>query len=212
MKNLRAGSQLAVAVMTVAGLSLTAPSAAAQSAAAPAGIRRACSVTTSPKMAACMVLIRTGIRPKTERFFAGKAPVGFGYGPAELASAYGLPSMKTVRKIAIVDAYNDPKAVANLATYRSSWGLPACKASTKAGCLTVTNESGATSRLPKNLGITGWAAEESQDVDLVAAICPSCHIFLVEAGSPSIANLGTSVDSAIKVLGAKYVVNFLRLF
>ena len=208
MKHLRAGRLLAVAVMTVAGLSLVAPSAAAHSAAANAsGIRRACAASTSPKIAACMVLIRTGIRPKTERFFAGKAPVGFGYGPAEVASAYGLTSMKTVRKVAVVDAYNDPKAATDLAIYRSSSGLPACKASTKAGCLTVTNEFGATSKLPKNAGSTGWAIQESQDVDVVAGICPSCHIFLVEASSPSIANLGTSVDSAIKVLGAKYVVN-----
>jgi subtilase family serine protease len=97
--------------------------------------------------------------------------------------------------------------VSDVAAYRKAWGLAACNKSTEAGCLTVTNQKGKASPLPANSGTTGWATEESLDFDMVSAICPTCHIFLVEANSPSTANLGTAVNSAVKVLKAKFVSN-----
>ena len=206
MKNLRTCRRLATAALTAGVLTVAATPATATTAAGPR-TRRACPVTKSPRTATCMVLIRTDIKQKTETFFHGKPPVGFGYGPSDLASAYELPSSHVVRNVAVVDAYNDPKAVSDLATYRAAWGLPKCDAKTKAGCLTVTNQFGVTIPLPRNMKSSGWATEESLDVDMVAAICPSCRIFLVEATSPSIKDLGTAVNSAIKLLGAKYVSN-----
>jgi subtilase family serine protease len=154
-----------------------------------------------------MALIRTDVKQRPGIFFGSHAPTGFGYGRPQLVSAYKLPSSSKVLNVAVVDTYNDPKAVADVAFYRKSWGLPACNSKTGAGCLTVTNQNGKTSPLPKNSGSTGWATEESLDVDMVSAICPSCHIFLVEASAPSTADLGTGVDSAVKVLGAKFVSN-----
>ena len=41
---------------------------------------------------------------------------------------------------------------------------------------------------------------------MVSAICPGCHILLVEAKSSTMANLGTSVNEAV-TLGAKFVSN-----
>ncbi len=41
---------------------------------------------------------------------------------------------------------------------------------------------------------------------MASAICPNCHITLVEAKSASMANLGTAVNEAV-ALGAKYVSN-----
>ena len=145
-----------------------------------------------------MVLVRTDVTQRTAPS-VGLTPTGYGYGPSQLQSAYKLPSSTAGagEKVAVVDAYNDPDAVSNVATYRSSWGLPACVTSTGAGCLTVTNEHGAASPLPTNSGSTGWATEESLDVDMVSAICPKCHIYLVEASSTSIVDLGTGVDSAV---------------
>jgi subtilase family serine protease len=156
-----------------------------------------------------MALIRTDIRQRLEAAFGSKKPVGFGYGPADLQSAYKLPSSTAGagQKIAVVDAYNDPNAVADFNTYRSSWGLPACNSTTHAGCLTVVNQNGKASPLPTNSGSTGWATEASLDVDMAAAICPKCHVYLVEAKSPTTANLGTGVNSAVSVLGAKFVSN-----
>jgi subtilase family serine protease len=154
-----------------------------------------------------MALIRTSVKQRPGTYFGSHAPTGFGYGRPQLVSAYKLPSSTKVLNVAVVDAFNDPKAVADVAFYRKSWGLPACNSSTGAGCLTVTNQNGAASPLPKNSGTTGWATEESLDVDMVSAICPSCHIFLVEANQPSIADLGTGVSSAVSVLHAIAVSN-----
>lgn len=50
------------------------------------------------------------------------------------------------------------------------------------------------------------ATEISLDLDMVSAICPNCHILLVEANSPSIINLGTAVNEAV-TLGANEVSN-----
>jgi subtilase family serine protease len=109
--------------------------------------------------------------------------------------------------VAVVDAYNDPNAVSDLATYRSSWSLPACNTETGAGCLSVVNQHGNASPLPANAGSTGWDVEESLDVDMVSAICPNCHIYLVEASEPTTADLGTGVDSAVSKLHVDFVSN-----
>ena len=147
---------------------------------------RACAVPTLVNEMACMVLVRTDVAQRSAAAVGNGAPVGSGFGPSQLQNAYNLPSSTAGagQKVAVVDAFNDPNAVSDVATYRSSWGLPACNTSTKAGCLTVVNEHGAASPLPTNSGSTGWATEESLDVDMVAAICPNCHVYLVEAKQP----------------------------
>jgi subtilase family serine protease len=171
-------------------------------------VRRACPIAHRPEVMSCMVLIRTDIRQRSAASLRFTAPVGVGYGPADLQSAYNLPSSTAGagESVAVVNAYNDPNAVSDLATYRASWGLPACNTTTGAGCLTVVNQNGSTSPLPANSGTTGWATEESLDVDMVSAICPNCHIYLVEANSPTIPDLGAGVNSAVK-LGAAFVSN-----
>jgi hypothetical protein len=68
------------------------------------------------------------------------------------------------------------------------------------------NENGQASPLPAAASTTGWDVEESLDIDMVSAVCPLCHIILVEANSESMADLGTAVNSAVN-LGAKYVSN-----
>ncbi|MEU3030436.1 S53 family peptidase [Streptomyces incarnatus] len=129
-----------------------------------------------------------------------------GYGPSDLQSAYGLASAAASKgsgeTVAIVDAYDDPNAAADLATYRSYYGLPAC--TTSDGCFEKVGQTGSTSSLPS--ADSGWAGEISLDLDMVSAACPNCNILLVEAKSASMANLGTAVNEAVK-LGAKYVSN-----
>lgn len=124
------------------------------------------------------------------------------YGPANLHSAYNLPTTAPgTPTVAIVDAFNDPRAASDLATYRSHFGLPPC--TTSSGCLRIVNQSGGTT-LPSNN--TGWAVEESLDLDMVSAICENCHILLVEASSATNSNLGTAVNTAVR-LGAIAVSN-----
>ena len=174
-----------------------------------AAVRHACATPTTPGTAACMSLVRTDVAQKNQaRLIPLQAPSGVGYGPSSLQSAYKLPSASAGhgQTVAIVDAYDDPNAVSDLANYRSAWGLPACNASTGAGCLTKVNQNGATSPLPAASGSTGWATEESLDLDMVSATCPNCRILLVEANSASYNDLGTGVNAAVN-LGAKYVSN-----
>ena len=193
------------------------PAAAARTA-APRPVRlnahdykRACAATTKPGRMACMVLVRTNVQQKSQRSVLrsaaspdATAPTGVGFGPSSLQSAYNLPSSTAGagETVAIVDAMDDPNAASDLATYRADWGLPACGA----GCFSKVNQNGATSPLPTVSGTTGWATEESLDLDMVSAICPLCHIILVEANSPTTQNLGTGVNTAVS-LGAEFVSN-----
>lgn len=124
------------------------------------------------------------------------------YGPANLHSAYNLPTTASgTPTIGIVDAFNDPNANKDLSTYRSMFGLSAC--TTSNGCLRIVNQTGGTS-LPRSN--SGWALEESLDLDMASAICQNCHILLVEASSATNANLGAAVNEAVK-LGAIAVSN-----
>jgi hypothetical protein len=153
----------------------------------------------------CLALVRTDTRPRRQPpAHPGQAPTGYGYGPSDLQSAYSLPSSTagSGETVALVDAYNDPNITSDLATYRAAWGLPACGS----GCFSVVNEDGQASPLPPDAGTTGWDVEESLDVDMVSAICPNCHIILVETNSTSFTDLATGVDAAVN-LGAKYVSN-----
>src|SRR4051812_23761797 len=56
-----------------------------------------------------------------------------GYTPADLQEAYQLPSATAGggMTVAIVDAYDDPSAEADLRAYRSEFGLPPCTSRTR---------------------------------------------------------------------------------
>jgi Ricin-type beta-trefoil lectin domain len=123
--------------------------------------------------------------------------------PQDLRNAYGLPSVSagTRQTVAVVDAYDDPKAESDLAVYRSHYKIPPC--TTANGCFRKVNQRGTTS-YPR--ADAGWAGEISLDLDMVSAVCPNCRILLVEADSSSMDDLGTAVNKAVS-LGAKYVSN-----
>jgi subtilase family serine protease len=129
-------------------------------------------------------------------------PTPSGYGPSDLVSAYKLTTTGgTGQTIAIVDAYDDPNAASDLAAYRAQYGLSPC--TTANGCFRKVNQSGGTSYPRAN---SSWAQEISLDLDMASAICPNCHILLVEATNSSLTNLGTAVNTAAK-LGANTISN-----
>ena len=115
-----------------------------------------------------------------------------GLGPTALQSAYLAPTGGAGQTVAIVDAYDDPYAESELATYRAQFGLPPC--TTANGCFSKVNQNGATSPLPT--ANSGWAVEIALDLAMVSAVCPSCNILLVEANSNSWSDLGTAVNAA----------------
>jgi subtilase family serine protease len=218
---------VATAALLVAGLG-TAVEASADPATAKAVAKSASATATSSKVTwtrscaepkkegemACNALRVTGgvtafqkanahadtVTPKA----AADSPTG--YGPSDLQDAYGLTdaasSNGSGETIAIVDAYDDPNAASDLAAYRSYYGLSACTVAN--GCFSKVSQTGSTTSLPT--ADSGWAGEISLDLDMASAVCPNCHITLVEAKSSSMANLGTAVNEAVK-LGAKYVSN-----
>jgi hypothetical protein len=185
----------------VGGAAIALIAASASVLATPAGaqtptVAHACTQQVAKGHHTCFALKRTDV--KEGRTLSPDATPS-GYGPADIQSAYKLPSSTTTATVAIVDAYDDPSAESDLATYRSQYGLPAC--TTANGCFRKVNQSGQASPLP--VGDTGWAGEISLDLDAVSATCPSCHILLVEANDPS-NNLYTAVDTA-RTLGAKFI-------
>ncbi|MGZ6792617.1 MAG: S53 family peptidase [Mycobacteriales bacterium] len=135
------------------------------------------------------------------RPLASSGPTGLG--PAQIQSAYRLGGLSTGSTVAIVDAYDDKSAESDLGVYRSAYGLPAC--TTGNGCFTKVNQNGVRGSYPAN--DVGWATEISLDLDAVSAACPSCKILLVEATSPTNANLYTAVDTAARWPGVVAVSN-----
>ncbi|MFF5013975.1 peptidase S8 [Streptomyces sp. NPDC001165] len=199
--------------------SVSAKAIAAQVAKAHVHYTNACDATPKKGYASCHALrvtsgttafqeeqaARKGLAPRTVSPKASSdSPTG--YGPSDLQDAYGLTSAASSNgsgeTIAIVDAYDDPNAEADLATYRDYYGLPDC--TTSNGCFKKVGQTGSTASLPS--ADSGWAGEISLDLDMASAVCPNCNILLVEAKSSSMANLGTAVNEAVK-LGAKFVSN-----
>jgi subtilase family serine protease len=152
-------------------------------------VRSVCGAA-APGYARCFAEVRTDtVRARS----ATALPAG--YGPADLHSAYNLPTTGGQNQtVGIVDAGDDPNAEADLAVYRSTYGLPAC--TTANGCFRKVNQRGATSPLPPD---QGWAIEIALDVDMVSAACPLCHIVLVEGDDASFQALATSVDTAVSL-------------
>jgi hypothetical protein len=159
------------------------------------GERPVCSAPSAPPYTACMALVNTAVGVSLDE------PVGLG--PADIQSAYDLsPTAGAGRTVAVVDAYDNPNAEADLAAYREHYGLPACTSGN--GCFTKVNQRGQTTDLPSP--DPGWGLEIALDIDAVSAACPSCRILLVEADSASLGDLIAAVYTAQR-LGADAISN-----
>ena len=203
------------------------------------GIRAACP-PPSVQHAGCLAL---QLVPLTAQAKAHNTPIGiqraagaapathspalgdFGLRPSDLHAAYELPeSATTEQTIALVDAYNDPTAEADLATYSTTFGLPEC--TTANGCFKKVGETGLEGSLPFPKTVAeletaeaggagakeeaeaaiGWGAEISLDIESAHATCPNCHILLVEANTTSYADLEKAEKTA-ETLGATEISN-----
>jgi subtilase family serine protease len=118
-----------------------------------------------------------------------------GLTPAQLTAAYGLDSITfptgsgtvkgdgTGQVIALIEAYHDPTLRSDLTTFDREFNLP------DPPQLIVADQAG---------GITnsGWALEESMDVEWAHAIAPGATILVVEAHSQSRQALIAAVNAA----------------
>jgi hypothetical protein len=152
----------------------------------------------------------------------------FGLDPGEVHSVYDLPSKSESSKaqtIALIDAYNDPTAEADLETYDQTFGLGECTSTpvNKSKCFTQVNERGEEGNLPRpktpaelNSMRTsepeeaeeaeGWTVEMSLDIETVRATCKNCKVLLVEAGSTDDSSLEIAERTAER-LGATEISN-----
>ncbi len=124
--------------------------------------------------------------------------------PAYLQQAYDLGYLSQTsgagETIAVVDAFDDPSAEADLAAYRAQFSLPACTSAN--GCFSKVGQTGGTT-YPGTV-TSGWQLETSLDLDAVSALCPNCHIVLVEANSDGISDLAAAQAEASQ-LGANVI-------
>jgi len=160
----------------------------------PPNVKEVCPHTGAPGVAFCQALQRSDVPSGSPS----------GYVPADLQSAYNLPSSTGGKNqtVAIVDAFDDPAAESDLFMYRNEFGLPVC--STLNGCFSKLNQAGKPRFYPPPN--SNWAIEISIDLDMISATCPNCNIMLIEANSSSWHDLGASVNEAV-TLGAHVVAN-----
>jgi subtilase family serine protease len=129
-----------------------------------------------------------------------------GLTPAQVKAAYGFSNITfgsvvgngAGETIAIVDAYNDPNIVSDLATFDKQFGLAAPSS------FKVVNQNGGTS-LPTN--DRGWSSEIALDVEWAHAIAPGANILLVEASSSYTSDLDRALDYARSAAGVVVVSN-----
>ena len=130
---------------------------------------------------------------------SGSSPGATGLSPAQLHKAYELPfESAEAQTIAIVDAYDDPNAEADLGVFDQHYGLPAC--THENGCFTKVNQQGLSAPLPPANG--EWSIEISTDVQVAHSLCQNCHIVLVEATSDTFLNLDAAENTAAALLQA----------
>jgi hypothetical protein len=115
-----------------------------------------------------------------------------GFSPQAISTAYGfLPNGGSGETIALVDAYNDATATANLSVFSAEYGLPKCSATN--GCFVQVDQTGGTS-YPTTTN--RWVLEISLDIEWAHAVAPDAHILLVEATSTSDTNMFAAVRYA----------------
>ena len=168
----------------------------------PAGERYVCPPAPTGQMTCMSIITPTAISLNA---MATAAQASRPFRPVDLRKAYKIVTYASRRgrgrTVAIVDAYSNPHAAADLARYRKHFGLPGY--SRASGCLHIFHQKGASKPLPAEN--KGWAIEEILDLDMVSAICPHCRIDLIEAKSAANANLGIAEDTAARK--ARYISN-----
>jgi len=136
---------------------------------------------------------------------SGYSPVSStGFTPAQITSAYGLNAITftsssgaTVKgngsgeTIALIEAYHDPNLASDLNTFDQAYNLPAAN-------LTVVDQGGSQTN-------SGWAGEESLDVEWAHAMAPGANILVVEAKSQSIQDLMNAVNTARNTAGVNVI-------
>jgi hypothetical protein len=148
-------------------------------------------------------LLGLGPEPGASPSYEGTGEEG-GFSPSELREAYDISEFGgSGQTVAVVDAYNDPKAEADLNVYREHYRLPACTRAN--GCFKKVNQKGESSESEEAsiypADEPGWGLEISVDLDMVSAMCQECHIVLVEAENKEVKPMDRAENEAAALKG-----------
>ena len=129
-----------------------------------------------------------------------------GFGPAQIRTAYSIPSSGGTGTIVIVDAFDDKYALSDFNGFSAQYGLP-LETSTNVTASTnqVLQVVYASGRKPRFN--SGWSQEEDLDIEWAHAMAPHAKIVLVEAASNSSGNLYSADDVAATIAGAQQCSN-----
>jgi subtilase family serine protease len=102
-----------------------------------------------------------------------------GFTPNDLQTRYRLaPSLGkgagTI--VAVIELGDLPTAASDLSTYRTQFGLGTAP-------FAKYNQYGQQSDYPESCQDFGFCLEEDLDIEMVAAICPKCTIYMIEGGN-----------------------------
>ena len=192
---------LLLGVAAAAGGSVQAATASVSrgvAAAAPAGVHSLCAAP-APGHGTCAVVsaTRSGAKPA-----AAAATTPAGYSASDLRSAYLAPTTLGLSEtVAVVTAYDDPDAESDMGTYRTQYSIPAC--TTANGCFKKVDQTGGSTYPPT---AAYWSEADAESLDMISAICPNCHIILVEANSSQLSDFGAAENEAV-ALGADAIDN-----
>ena len=178
-----------------------------------ANTRAVCGEVPAPGYARCLSYVRTDIGGGNPSGYHGRYAMAgqragqnlvigapSGYGPSDLQSMYALTALSTSNgkgmTVGLVEGGDDPTLASDLAVYRSQYGLPAC--TTANGCLKIVSAAPGGVSPPD----PAWSIETSLDVDMVSAICPNCHILVVETVSAGGSATTTYLDAGENLAAA----------
>jgi MYXO-CTERM domain-containing protein len=155
----------------------------------------------------CHAHVRTAGHERRIVSHAATPPAGL-LGATDLQGAYGIDAKRlattTKPTIAITDAFGYPNLEADLAVYRTQYGLPPCTVAN--GCLKIVNQRGLTTALPaaSTDPADDWTVETALDVDMASAACPLCNILVVQADDDMSNGLDVAQNTAAS-LGAAVI-------
>ena len=181
---------------TTAALTTTATvkaTAAVQSGAVQAGAVQAAAKSAAKSVASPIAVVLGGPY-KTLPLRAANGQTAPFY-PADVRSFYGVNAVTfngtfgngAGQTVAIIDAYKSGTEAADLASFSSTFGLPAPS-------MTIVSQTGSTTALPAFN--SGWAGEISLDIEWVHAMAPQAKIMMVECNSASNSDLYAGVQYA----------------
>jgi subtilase family serine protease len=129
--------------------------------------------------------------------YGTKSTSPHGLAPFQIKHLYNLPESGGAGTIVIIGAYSAVSIEKDLAIFDKAFTLPVC--SIENNCLALHPMS------TKMRTSSKWALETALDVEWAHAIAPSARLLLVEAATPSGANLLKAIDYAAGLEGVRSI-------